>query len=79
VGDNSFLDTSAPTPAHLWMVSASGGTAKRLTSGAWSLSKDEDNIVSSLSWSPDGKQIRFARQADPHVGESSRKAVSPRT
>jgi dipeptidyl aminopeptidase/acylaminoacyl peptidase len=70
VGDNSFLDTSAPTPSHLWMVSTSGGTAKRLTSGAWSLSKDEDNIPSSLSWSPDGKQICFTRQADPHVGDS---------
>jgi dipeptidyl aminopeptidase/acylaminoacyl peptidase len=70
VGDNSFLDTSAPTPSHLWMVSTSGGTAKRLTSGAWSLSKDEDNTASSLSWSPDGKQICFTRQADPHVGDS---------
>jgi dipeptidyl aminopeptidase/acylaminoacyl peptidase len=70
VGDNSFLDTSAPTPSHLWIVSASGGTAKRLTSGAWSLSKDEDNTVSSLSWSPNGKQICFTRQADPHVGDS---------
>jgi Tol biopolymer transport system component len=70
VGDNSFLDTSAPTPAHLWIVSASGGTAKRLTSGTWSLSKDEDNNISLLSWSPDGKRICFTRQADPHVGDS---------
>ncbi|MGA8617588.1 MAG: S9 family peptidase [Candidatus Sulfotelmatobacter sp.] len=70
VGDNSFLDTSAPTPSHLWLIPASGGTAKRLTSGAWSLSKNEDNLPSSLSWSPDGKQICFTRQADPHVGDS---------
>jgi dipeptidyl aminopeptidase/acylaminoacyl peptidase len=37
VGDNSFLATAAPTPSHIWLVSASGGAAKRLTSGAWSL------------------------------------------
>ena len=70
VGDNSYLATSAPTPTHLWIASASGGAVKRLTSGAWSLSKDEDGVTSSLSWSPDGKQICFTRQADPHVGDS---------
>lgn len=70
VGDNSYLDTAAPTSSHLWIVSSSGGTAKRLTSGAWSLSKNEDHVVSSLSWSRDGKQICFARQGDPHVGDS---------
>src|ERR1700685_4182056 len=39
VGDNSFLATAAPTPSHIWLISASigasGGAAKRLTSGAW--------------------------------------------
>jgi dipeptidyl aminopeptidase/acylaminoacyl peptidase len=70
VGDNSYLDTAAPTPSHLWLASSSGGTAKRLTSGTWSLSNDFDHVVSSLSWSPDGKQICFTRQADPHVGDS---------
>jgi len=39
VGDNDFLATSAPTPSHIWLIPASGGTPKRLTSGAWSLSK----------------------------------------
>src|ERR1700683_5089704 len=70
VGDNSFLDRSAPTPSHLWIVSSSGVAAKRLTSGAWSLSKGQDNIPSSLSWSQDGKQICSTRQADPHVADA---------
>ncbi len=62
VGDNSFLDTAAPTPSHIWLVSASGGSAKRLTSGAWSLSKTAEASPPSspLSWSPDGKQIVFS-------------------
>jgi dipeptidyl aminopeptidase/acylaminoacyl peptidase len=40
VGDNSYLATGAPTPSHIWLVSADGENAggekaKRLTSGLW--------------------------------------------
>ena len=77
VGDNSFLATAAPTPSHIWLVSASGGSAKRLTSGAWSLSKtaEASSPSSPLSWSPDGKQICFTRQADPHYGDSDQTVI----
>jgi dipeptidyl aminopeptidase/acylaminoacyl peptidase len=77
VGNNSFLDTAAPTPSHIWLVSASGGAAKRLTSGAWSLSKtaEASSPSSPLSWSPDGKQICFTRQADPHYGDSDQTVI----
>ena len=77
VGDNSFLATAAPTPSHIWLVSASGGAAKRLTSGAWSLSKtaQASSPSSPLSWSPDGKQICFTRQADPHYGDSDETVI----
>ncbi len=76
MGDDDFLATSAPTPSHIWLVSASAGTARRLTSGAWSLSKSAEDVVSSpLSWSPDGKQICFTRQADPHFGDLDKSVV----
>jgi dipeptidyl aminopeptidase/acylaminoacyl peptidase len=77
VGDNGYLATSAPTPSHIWLVSTSGGTAKRLTSGVWSLSKTAEDFPPSslLSWSPNGKQICFTRQADPHWGDYEQTVV----
>ena len=68
VGDNDYLAISAPTSSHIWLVPASGGAPKRLTSGAWSVAK-------RFSWSPDGKQICFTRQADPHFGDSDQTVV----
>jgi dipeptidyl aminopeptidase/acylaminoacyl peptidase len=72
VGDNDYLATEAPTPTHIWLVSAEGGEAKRLTSGSWSLPTipPPGSPASPLSWTPDGKEIAFVRQARPHFGDS---------
>jgi len=77
VGDNGYLETKAPTPSHIWLVSVDGGKARRLTSGSWSLPKTlpPSSPASPLSWSPDGKQLVFAKQEDPHSGDSDMRTV----
>ncbi len=72
VGNNDSLATSAPRPAHIWLIPAAGGEARRLTSGSWSLPMSEPPgpPSSAISWSPDGKAIAFVRQERPHFGDS---------
>jgi len=72
VGDNDYLTTEAPTPSHIWLVSADGGKPKRLSSGTWSLPKSAPPSppASPISWSPDGKWLLFTRQEHPHQGNS---------
>ena len=72
VGDNDYLTTEAPQPSHIWLISADGGKARRLTSGAWSLPKSAppSSPASPISWSPDGKSLLFTRQEHPHQGDA---------
>ncbi len=37
VGDQSYTETEAPTPNHIWLIDADGSANTRLTQGAWSL------------------------------------------
>ena len=72
VGDNDYLATAAPTSSHIWLVSAEGGKAKRLTSGPWSLpeSAPPSSPASPISWTRDGKSLTFTRQEHPHFGDA---------
>src|SRR4051812_4561353 len=66
--NDDFLSNADKTPTHLWIVSAAGGDAKRLTSGTWSLpvSHPPGPPASAIAWTPDGSAITFARQPSAH-------------
>jgi dipeptidyl aminopeptidase/acylaminoacyl peptidase len=72
VGNNdSHVDGLSPS-SHLWLIPSSGGDAKRLTSGSWSLPiiRPPGPPASPINWSPDGKQIAFVQQIDSLSGDA---------
>lgn len=75
VGSNDYLHKSEAMPSHLWVVDASGGKARRLTSGTWSLGTVDPYGTSDLTWSHDGKKIAFVRFPTPLVGDSLGAAI----
>lgn len=78
VGDNSYLTTQASLPAHLWLVSAAGGPARRITSGGWTLPRAAPPSAPSspLSWSPDGRSIAIVQQKSAAYGDSDQTVVA---
>ncbi len=68
---NSMFLKENPVASHIWWISAAGGEAKRLTSGAWTLpsSYPPGTPASPLSWSPDSKRIAFQRNESAYSGE----------
>ena len=71
VGDNSFLDRDKPLPTHLWLISADGGEAKRLTSGTWSLpvAFPPGPPASPIAFTPDGTRIVYVRIENTYSGD----------
>lgn len=66
--NDDFLTSAEKYPTHLWVVSVSGGDAKRLTSGVASLpvSHPPGPPASAITWTLDGRSIVFARQPNAH-------------
>jgi dipeptidyl aminopeptidase/acylaminoacyl peptidase len=77
VGNDDFTISEAVRPTHLWLISAHGGDAKRLTSGTWSLpsSLPPGPPSSPIMWSKDGKSILIVRQESPSTGDQLRARV----
>src|SRR5262249_26748673 len=78
IGNDDFLVTTAPQPTHVWLVPSTGGPARRLTSGSWSLpvSFPPGPPSSPLAWSPDGRSIAIAKVPTPHSGDRSQSVVA---
>ncbi len=74
VGHDSYLTRSAPQSSHLHVVDADGGAARRLTRGAYSLATGLG--PTTLSWSPDGRQVVLTRFDTPHSGDADRSRVA---
>lgn len=71
VQPNFHLFMTAPVPpTHVWLVPTSGGAARRLTSGDWTLpvTRPPGAPSSIITWTPDGKAIVFARSGGGAAG-----------
>jgi dipeptidyl aminopeptidase/acylaminoacyl peptidase len=77
VGNDDLFTQAAPMPVHIWLVPAQGGTARRLTSGSWTLpvALPPSPPASPLSWSPDGKRLAFVKQETAHTGDADKSAI----
>jgi dipeptidyl aminopeptidase/acylaminoacyl peptidase len=72
VGANDSLVDGPSMPTHIWLIPSTGGDAKRLTSGTWSLpvSFPPGSPSSPINWTPDGKQIAFVEAVTPLSGDA---------
>ena len=69
ITDDDFLTREAVTPSHVWVIAASGGSPRRITSGNWSvpIAHPPGPAPSPLSWSPDGKTIAITKRENAHA------------
>ncbi len=79
VHDDGYLSTYQPEPSHIWIARASGGAARRLTSGSWSVLEAAPPFVGAAidpSWSANGKSIVFTMQSDADDSDSDRTSIA---
>jgi dipeptidyl aminopeptidase/acylaminoacyl peptidase len=76
-GDNDYTQSNLTPPDHLWIVAASGGAARQLTRGSWTIAPtDPGGIFSSqISWSPDGRRIALTRLENTFTGDDDRSTI----
>jgi dipeptidyl aminopeptidase/acylaminoacyl peptidase len=76
-GDNDYTATALTPSYHLWIVSASGGRSRRLTSGSWTIAPTDPGGIFSpqIAWTHDGRGITLTRVENTFSGDSERSTL----
>ncbi len=76
-GDNDYTATALTPPDHLWVVPASGGAPRRLTSGRWTIAPTDPGGIFSpqIAWTRDGRSITYTRIENTFTGDDERSTL----
>ena len=74
---NSYLQTEAPRPVHLWLATMDGALPTRLTSGTWTLPAPypPGPAPPPPSWSADGKSLALVRVDTVYSGDRGDRTI----
>ncbi|MGH8234517.1 MAG: S9 family peptidase [Rhodanobacteraceae bacterium] len=76
VTDGNFLLKKDVAPWQLWVVPSTGGKAKQMTKGKFSLDTLQSDGLSTPAWSRDGKRIAFTEFPSPYWAPSFHSVIA---